>query len=235
MPSESRDEATRGGCARAVPLELASFAARTGERRRSPFRNTTNRHSGRRRAAKVTVPGAQHRSICFCHPLRSWKRSRSAPLPRGSTYDCDGPPGPAGLPCGPGPCRRRGHPAGVQRPCGLPGRRPLLARGHLAHGEIRRAAEGDAARTFVVAVTRETRTIRGVLSIAGLDGAVSRREVTGDSCDEVVSALAFITAHGVAANATDVGRVGKCSVNGCPGNGTTIADHLESPSRHRDR
>ncbi len=34
---------------------------------------------------------------------------------------------------------------------------------------------------------------------------------------------------GVAANATDVGRVGKCSVNGCTGNGTTIADHLENP------
>jgi hypothetical protein len=35
--------------------------------------------------------------------------------------------------------------------------------------------------------------------------------------------------NGLAANATDVGRVGKCSVNGCTGNGTTIADHLESP------
>jgi hypothetical protein len=63
--------------------------------------------------------------------------------------------------------------------------------------KIRRAAEGAAARTFVVAVTRETRTIRGVLSITGLDGAVSRREVTGDSCDEVVSALALITALAV--------------------------------------
>ena len=62
---------------------------------------------------------------------------------------------------------------------------------------IRRAAEGEAARTFVVAVTREPRTIRGVLSITGLDGAVSRREVTGDSCDEVVSALALITALAV--------------------------------------
>jgi hypothetical protein len=34
---------------------------------------------------------------------------------------------------------------------------------------------------------------------------------------------------GVSANATDVGRVGKCSVNGCTDNGTTIADHLENP------
>jgi hypothetical protein len=34
---------------------------------------------------------------------------------------------------------------------------------------------------------------------------------------------------GVAANATDVGRVGKCSVNGCTDSGTTIADHLENP------
>ncbi len=62
---------------------------------------------------------------------------------------------------------------------------------------IRRAAEGEPARAFVVAVTRDTSTVRGVLVIAGLDGAVSRREVTGDSCEEVTSALALITALAV--------------------------------------
>jgi hypothetical protein len=34
---------------------------------------------------------------------------------------------------------------------------------------------------------------------------------------------------GVSANATDVGRVGRCSVTGCTGDGATIADHLENP------
>ncbi len=62
---------------------------------------------------------------------------------------------------------------------------------------IRRAAEGEPARAFVIAVTRDTSTVRGVLVIAGLDGAVSRREVTGDSCEEVTSALALITALAV--------------------------------------
>jgi hypothetical protein len=62
---------------------------------------------------------------------------------------------------------------------------------------IRRAAEREPARAFDVAITRDVGTIRGVLSITALDGGVSRREVTGESCDEVVSALALITALAV--------------------------------------
>jgi hypothetical protein len=62
---------------------------------------------------------------------------------------------------------------------------------------IRRAAEGEPSRAFAVAVTREPSTVRGVLLITGLDGTVSRREVTGDSCEEVTSALALITALAV--------------------------------------
>ncbi len=58
----------------------------------------------------------------------------------------------------------------------------------------RLAAPNETARAFDVTVTRETDTIRGVLSITGVDGTVSKREVTGDSCGEVVSALALITA-----------------------------------------
>jgi hypothetical protein len=59
---------------------------------------------------------------------------------------------------------------------------------------VRRAAEGEPARAFVVNITRDTNAIRGALSIAALDGSVSKREVMGESCDEVVSALALITA-----------------------------------------
>jgi hypothetical protein len=59
---------------------------------------------------------------------------------------------------------------------------------------MRRAAEGEPARAFVVNITRDTTAIRGALSITGLDGSVSKREVTGESCNEVVSALALITA-----------------------------------------
>jgi hypothetical protein len=56
------------------------------------------------------------------------------------------------------------------------------------------ATPGEAARAFLVTVTPETGTIRGLLSITSLGGSVSRREVTGDTCSEVVSALALITA-----------------------------------------
>jgi hypothetical protein len=59
---------------------------------------------------------------------------------------------------------------------------------------VRRAAEGEPARAFVVSITRDASGIRGALSITGLDGSVSKREVTGESCNEVVSALALITA-----------------------------------------
>ena len=61
-------------------------------------------------------------------------------------------------------------------------------------GRARPATPAETARTFVVTVTRETGTVHGLLSIASLDGAVSRREVTGDTCTEVVAALALITA-----------------------------------------
>ncbi len=59
---------------------------------------------------------------------------------------------------------------------------------------IRRAADGEEARAFVVEITREASGVRGTLSIKGLDGLVSRREITGESCEEVVSALALVTA-----------------------------------------
>jgi hypothetical protein len=59
---------------------------------------------------------------------------------------------------------------------------------------VRRAAEGEPARAFVVNITRDANAIRGALSITGLDGSVSKREVSGESCNEVVSALALITA-----------------------------------------
>jgi hypothetical protein len=56
------------------------------------------------------------------------------------------------------------------------------------------AAENERARTFVVTVTLENEIVRGSLSITSVDGSASRREVTGDTCSEVVSALALITA-----------------------------------------
>lgn len=58
----------------------------------------------------------------------------------------------------------------------------------------RRATSAEASRAFDAAVIRESATIRGLLTITNLDGSQSKREITGDRCDEVVSALALITA-----------------------------------------
>jgi hypothetical protein len=61
--------------------------------------------------------------------------------------------------------------------------------------QLARWANGtEHARTFVVTVTPDKGTFRGQLLITSLDGITSSREVTGDTCSEVASALALITA-----------------------------------------
>jgi hypothetical protein len=63
---------------------------------------------------------------------------------------------------------------------------------HTAHTRL--AVDGELARMFLVAVHREGSKSHGVLRITGVDGSITRREVSGESCAEVVSALAFMTA-----------------------------------------
>jgi hypothetical protein len=63
---------------------------------------------------------------------------------------------------------------------------------HTAHA--RRAIDSEPARMFLVAVHREGSKSHGILQITSVDGSTTRREVSGDSCAEVVSALAFMTA-----------------------------------------
>jgi hypothetical protein len=62
---------------------------------------------------------------------------------------------------------------------------------------IRFAAPGEAARTFEVHVDRDGGVVRGRLDVHGRAGQATRREISGDSCDDVVSALAFVTALAV--------------------------------------
>jgi hypothetical protein len=60
------------------------------------------------------------------------------------------------------------------------------------------AAGGEPARTFVVSVAQvpasQGQRSRGSVAITGLDGVVSRREFAGQSCSEVVAALALTSA-----------------------------------------
>src|SRR5262245_15953114 len=58
----------------------------------------------------------------------------------------------------------------------------------------RRARLGEAARRFVFDIDQVGLRMRGLLVVRQLDGRSTRREVTGESCDEVADALALITA-----------------------------------------
>jgi hypothetical protein len=66
----------------------------------------------------------------------------------------------------------------------------------------RRASDAAPARTFVVHLTSSNDESTGHLLIRAVDGTSTEREVTGDTCDEVVSALALITALAVDPAAT---------------------------------
>lgn len=59
---------------------------------------------------------------------------------------------------------------------------------------VRRAGADEPARLFSVLVDAGPTQSRGVLETTDANGAGSRREVTGESCAEVVSALALIAA-----------------------------------------
>jgi len=61
----------------------------------------------------------------------------------------------------------------------------------------RRAADGAPARTFAVALTAEGGESAGTLVIRAADGTFTQRDVTGDTCGEVASALALIAALAV--------------------------------------
>jgi hypothetical protein len=52
----------------------------------------------------------------------------------------------------------------------------------------------EQARAFAVTLTIEADTTRGRLAITSVDGSLSTREVTGETCSEVASALALMTA-----------------------------------------
>jgi hypothetical protein len=102
----------------------------------------------------------------------------------------------------------------------------------------RRVTQDEPARTFVVAVSPEANGVRGILVVTSLDGAVSKREIAGDTCSEVVSALALVTALAIdPAAATEpgprLGIQGLSSDDTIPGAspaGASESSSLEPPS-----
>ncbi|WP_434045595.1 MULTISPECIES: hypothetical protein [Sorangium] len=63
--------------------------------------------------------------------------------------------------------------------------------------------EADAATAYVVTIEKSDRRFTGRLGVRAADGAASDRDVSGDTCDDVVAALAVVTALAIGAHAAD--------------------------------
>ncbi|WP_438027234.1 hypothetical protein [Sorangium sp. So ce233] len=64
-------------------------------------------------------------------------------------------------------------------------------------------AEADAANAYVVTVEKSDRRFTGRLGVRAADGAASDRDVSGDTCEDVVAALAVVTALAIGAHAAE--------------------------------
>ena len=84
-----------------------------------------------------------------------------------------------------------------EAPEGCPDEAAFLDQVRARTAKARVAAAGEKARTFSVRLTQEGRSIRGRLAIEESADPTGLREVTGERCAEVVSALALITALAV--------------------------------------
>lgn len=84
-----------------------------------------------------------------------------------------------------------------EAPDGCPGEAAFLEQVRARTAKARVAAAGEKARTFAVRLMQEGRLIRGRLAIEEPASQTEIREVTGERCAEVVSALALITALAV--------------------------------------
>jgi hypothetical protein len=103
------------------------------------------------------------------------------------------------------PARAQAEPVRLtyRAPPGCPDEAQFLREVAARTGQGRRAARDEPGRSFAITVTAEGNGERGVLTVANADGAVSRREVVGDTCNEVVLALALMTALAIDPAAKD--------------------------------
>jgi hypothetical protein len=84
-----------------------------------------------------------------------------------------------------------------EAPPDCPGEAAFLDQVHARTAKARVAAAAEKARTFAVRLTLEGRSIHGRLAIEDSASQTEIREITGDRCAEVVSALALIAALAV--------------------------------------
>lgn len=79
-------------------------------------------------------------------------------------------------------------------PAGCPDAAAFTDQVRARTAKTRPAAPGERARTFSVSITREPRVSKGQLTIEDKQGDTAVREVSGQTCAEVVAALALISA-----------------------------------------
>jgi hypothetical protein len=82
-------------------------------------------------------------------------------------------------------------------PAGCPTEEEFLVRVRARAPRVRRASEGDRVRTFVISIAGAHGERSGHLVVRDVDGKTADRDMVGNTCEEVVDALALITALAV--------------------------------------
>lgn len=95
----------------------------------------------------------------------------------------------------------------VSAPDGCPGADAFTAEVGARTARARVAAPGEAARSFTVTIVLAGKKAHGTLVIEDPQGAGGHREVSGESCAEVASALALVTALAIDPRASTAARV----------------------------
>jgi hypothetical protein len=92
--------------------------------------------------------------------------------------------------------------------------------------------ERDATRTFIVVVSRgdDRGTVRGRLDVIDASGARTTREFTGDTCENVLGALALISALAIDPNASTAPVPSAAAPPTVPGSSPTSVPPSEPPS-----
>jgi hypothetical protein len=95
----------------------------------------------------------------------------------------------------------------VTAPDGCPGRDAFVAEVTARTAKARIAGPGEQARAFTVTIVRAGKRARGALVIDDPRGPGGAREVSGESCGEVASALALVTALAIDPKAKTAARL----------------------------
>src|SRR4051812_34083569 len=95
----------------------------------------------------------------------------------------------------------------VTAPAGCPGTDAFIAEVTARTANARIATAGEQARSFTVTITLAGKRARGTLVIDDRHGKGGARDVSGESCGEVASALALVRAPAIDPKASTVAKL----------------------------